>query len=77
MSDAARKTPPPDLLERIEQQNGEILRLLAELVRQKRARARAGGKRGKSVAERAVAGLQYRPTEIQMAAARRALGRKR
>ena len=72
MTEPARKhvDSTEERLERIE-------RLLEELVRRKRAGKRAGTKRGRSVAERAAAGLQYRPNEIQIAAASRALARKR
>jgi len=48
-------------------------RLLLEQGKGKRAAARAGGKRAKTVAERAAAGVRFRPTELQMAAMRRKL----
>lgn len=48
-------------------------RLLLDQAKRKRAAARSGGKRAQTVAERAAAGVRYRPTEIQMAAMRRKL----
>jgi hypothetical protein len=53
-----------DRLDRIEQ-------LLGELVRKRKVANRAGRKRGRTVAERAAAEVRYRPTELQMAAARK------
>jgi hypothetical protein len=47
--------------------------LVLEGAARKRKASRAGNKRAKTVAERAAAGVRYRPTELQMAAMRRKL----
>lgn len=47
--------------------------LLEQLVRKKRVQRAKGVKRARSVAERVAADIQSRPTELQRAAARKAL----
>jgi len=52
--------------------------LLTQVLKELRGRKTRGAKRSRSVAERATerAELRYKPTELQIAAAKRALARK-
>jgi len=51
--------------------------LVDEVLRELRASRRRGIKRGRSIAQRAADAVRYQPTELQIAAARRALSRRR
>jgi hypothetical protein len=51
--------------------------LLEQVLRELRGKRRRGTKRGRTVAQRQAAAVTYTPTELQMAAARRALRRHR
>ncbi len=64
MSNAARTRTTDERLDSIES-------LLAQVLRESRARKRKGAKRGGTVAQRAAAGVAYRPTELQRAFVRR------
>lgn len=50
--------------------------LMNEVLRELRARRRRGIKRGRTVVQRAANEVRYQPTELQVAAARRALSRR-
>lgn len=51
--------------------------LMEQVLRELRGRRQRGVKRGRTVVQRAAAAITYQPTELQMAAARRALRGRR
>jgi hypothetical protein len=51
--------------------------LMNQVLSELRARRRRGIKRGRSLVQRAADAVRYQPTELQIAAARRALSRRR
>ena len=51
--------------------------LMEQVLRELRERRRRGAKRARSIADRIASEVRYQPTELQIAAARRALLKRR